>query len=127
MQPNLPIYMLLIYSICLAISLVNLKILRDMISSTWNMPSILKESNYYLFFLATLPAIINLLISIFAIYKIFNTEGFYGILYIALCLFVISPLIIKISKLNLATTIVFRTAFSPAVITSFLLLLIFIN
>ena len=98
-----------------------------MISSTWNMPSVLKESNYYLFFLATLPAIINLLICIFAIYKIFDMEGFYGILYIAICIFVIFPLIIKISKLNLATTIVFRTAFSPIVTTSFLLILIYIN
>jgi len=119
--------MLLIYSICLSLALSNLKILRDMISSTWNMPRVLKENNYYLFFLVTLPAIMNFLLCIFAIYKIYDMEGFYGILYIGLCIFAIFPLIIKISKVNLATTIVFRTAYSPIVTTSFLLILIYIN
>jgi len=91
------------------------------------MPRVLKVNNYYIFFLATLPAIINFLLCIFAIYKIFDLEGLYGILYIGLCTFVILPLIIKISKLNLATTILFRTAYSPIVVTSFLLILIYIN
>ena len=97
-----------------------------MTGSTWNMPRALKENNYYFFFLATFPAIINFLICIFAIYKIFDMEGLHGILYVGLCTFVIFPLIIKISKLNLTTTILFRTAYSPIVITSFLLVLIFI-
>jgi hypothetical protein len=119
--------MLLIFIISLSLSLMNLQILREMISSSWNMPRVLKESSYYLFFLATLPAIVNLFISIFSVYKIFDMEGFYGFLYIGLCIFIFHPLILKITKINILTTILFRTAFSPIVITTFLLIVIFLK
>jgi len=119
--------MLSIYIICVTISLLNLQILRGMISSTYNMPLVLKENSYYLFLFATLPIIINFLICIFSTYKVFDLEGFSGIFYIGLCVLIFFPLMIKVTKLTFFTTIIFRTAFSPIVITSLLLILIYSN
>ena len=118
--------MLSIYIICVTISLMNLQILRGMISSTHNMPRVLKENSYYLFFFATVPIIINFLICIFSTYKVIDLEGFSGIFYIGLSVLIL-PLIIKITKLTFFTTIIFRTAFSPTLITSMLLILIYSN
>ena len=119
-------YTLLIFMTCLSLSLMNMQIIRDMISNDFNMPRILKENIYFLFFLATLPAIINLFICIFSVYSIFEVEGLYGFIYIGICL-ILHPLILVFTKSNLFTTILFRTAFSPIVTTTVLSIYIFLE